>query len=86
MGRVAKIPQPPWPSRQQLMRSVNPAYVPRNHLVEAMIRAAVEADDFGPFAQMLRVLSKPYEEQPGAEAYAMPPITPDPAYRTFCGT
>ena len=22
MGRVAKIPQPPWPSRQQLMRSV----------------------------------------------------------------
>ena len=83
--RLARDPQNP-EQRLALMRSANPAYVPRNHLVEAMIRAAVEADDFGPFAQMLRVLSKPYEEQPGAEAYAMPPITPDPAYRTFCGT
>jgi uncharacterized protein YdiU (UPF0061 family) len=68
------------------MRSVNPAYVPRNHLVEAMIAAAVKSQDFGPFADMLHVLSTPYEEQPGAEAYAMPPIVPDPAYRTFCGT
>ena len=65
--RLALDPQSP-DQRLALMRSANPAYIPRNHLAEAMIRAAVEADDFGPFAQMLRVLSKPYEEQPGAEA------------------
>lgn len=83
--RLARDPQGP-EQRLALMRTVNPAYVPRNHLVEAMIAAAVEKDDFDPFGEMLQVLSKPYEEQPGAEAYAMPPITPDPAYRTFCGT
>jgi uncharacterized protein YdiU (UPF0061 family) len=83
--RLARDPQD---AEQRLaqMRSANPAYVPRNHLAEAMIRAAVEADDFGPFGEMLKVLSTPYEEQPGANAYAAPPAEPDPGYRTFCGT
>lgn len=83
--RLARDPQGA-DERQALMRSVNPAYIPRNHLVEAMIAAAVERDDFGPFEALLHVLSKPYGEQPGADAYAAPPIVPDHGYRTFCGT
>ena len=46
------------------MRAANPAYIPRNHRVEAVIKAAVERDDFAPFEELLTVLSKPYEDQP----------------------
>ena len=72
--------------RRSLMRSVNPAYTPRNHLVEAMISAAVEGQDYGPFEEMLRVLMNPYEEQAGAERYAALPPESETGYRTFCGT
>ncbi|MDQ6626228.1 MAG: YdiU family protein, partial [Verrucomicrobiota bacterium] len=33
-------------ARTVAMRAVNPAYIPRNHRVEAIIRAAVDRDDF----------------------------------------
>ncbi len=72
--------------RMSLMRAVNPAYIPRNHHVEAMIEAAVEREDYGPFEQVLRVLMMPYEEQAGAEAYAEAPGETEKVYRTFCGT
>lgn len=83
--RLSRDPQD-MDQRRALMRSVNPAYIPRNHMVEAMIAAAVDQADYGPFEDMLRVLMNPYEEQPGAEAYAAPSPEPDFAYRTFCGT
>jgi protein adenylyltransferase len=73
-------------ARQSAMRAVNPAYIPRNHRVEAVITAAVERDDFGPFEELLRVLSRPYEEQPASSAYAEPPEPGERVYRTFCGT
>ncbi len=69
-----------------LMRSVNPAYIPRNHLVEEMIEAAVRREDFVPFHAMLRVLMNPYDEQPGSERYGEPPADTERVYRTFCGT
>ncbi|MFO1122729.1 MAG: YdiU family protein [Hyphomicrobiales bacterium] len=68
------------------MRRVNPAYIPRNHLVEAVLAAAVERDDLSPFDEMLGVLAQPYMEQPGAERYAAPPPLDFGPYRTFCGT
>ena len=72
--------------RQAMMRGVNPAYIPRNHRVEAMIQAAVERQDYGPFEEMLRVLMNPYEEQVGAEIYSEGPGEDEKVYRTFCGT
>lgn len=72
--------------RRRLMRAVNPVYIPRNHRVEAMIGAAVERQDFGPFEDMLRVLMNPYEEQAGAETYAGAAPEGEHVYRTFCGT
>ena len=84
-ARLARDPQTA-DERQALMRSVNPAYIPRNHRVEAMIRAAVEEQDYGPFEEMLGVLMSPYAEQPGAEKYAEPPGEDEAVYRTFCGT
>jgi uncharacterized protein YdiU (UPF0061 family) len=72
--------------RQTAMRAVNPAFIPRNHRVEAVIEAAVNRDDFTPFEELLTVLAKPYEDQPGLSAYADPPEPHQRVLRTFCGT
>jgi uncharacterized protein YdiU (UPF0061 family) len=65
---------------------LNPLYIPRNHLVERVIRAAEDQGDFAPFHRLLEVLQHPYEEQPGAEAYAQPPRPEEVVEQTFCGT
>ncbi|MGO7204654.1 hypothetical protein ACCT30_26085, partial [Rhizobium ruizarguesonis] len=68
------------------MRSVNPAFIPRNHRVEQAIEAAVENGDFSLFEALLGVLSKPYEDQPGFAAYREPPKPSERVLATFCGT
>jgi serine/tyrosine/threonine adenylyltransferase len=68
------------------MRGANPAFIPRNHRVEAVIRAAVEDRDFGPFEEMLAVVTRPFEEQPGNARFAEPPEQHERVLRTFCGT
>jgi uncharacterized protein YdiU (UPF0061 family) len=72
--------------RKLAMDGVNPAFIPRNHQVEAMIVAAVERNDFGPFDELLTLLSKPYEDQPGFKQYAAPPDPHERVTATFCGT
>jgi serine/tyrosine/threonine adenylyltransferase len=72
--------------RATSMRKMNPVFIPRNHLVEGALDAAVERQDFQPFEALLDVLSRPYEERPGLERYATP-ARPDESVRwTFCGT
>jgi uncharacterized protein YdiU (UPF0061 family) len=73
-------------TRVSVMRAVNPAFIPRNHRVEAVIQAAVQRDDFSLFHELLTVLSKPYEDQPGFAHYAEPPEPHERVLRTFCGT
>ncbi|WP_102959283.1 protein adenylyltransferase SelO [Mangrovicella endophytica] len=73
-------------ARRASMQRVNPAFIPRNHRVEAVIEAAVEKQDFAPFEELLTVLSKPYEDQAGFASYAEPPARDGRVYRTFCGT
>jgi uncharacterized protein YdiU (UPF0061 family) len=68
------------------MRGVNPAFIPRNHLVEAALDAAVWRQDFEPFEQMLDVVSRPYEDRPGLERYAAPALPEERVSLTFCGT
>jgi len=68
------------------MRSVNPAFIPRNHRVEEVIVAATRDGDFGPFETLLEVLASPYEDQPGREEYAAPPRPEEVVRETFCGT
>jgi serine/tyrosine/threonine adenylyltransferase len=83
--RIGDEPQDP-AARQAAMRSVNPAFIPRNHLIEAVIDAAVNRDDFAPFEQLLVVLSKPYQDQPTLAGYAEPPKPHQRVLQTFCGT
>ncbi len=59
--------------RRAEMRSVNQAFIPRNHRVEEVIVAATRDGDFRPFETLLEVLASPYEDQPGREEYAAPP-------------
>ena len=69
------------------MRAANPAFIPRNHRVEAVIEAAVEREDFAPFEELLDVLSRPYDgpARPAALRRGRPPGG-GVGYRTFCGT
>jgi len=72
--------------RRTMMRAVNPAFIPRNHLVEEVISAAVNDGDFSLFETLLTVLSAPYEEQPAFARYADPPRPDQIVHQTFCGT
>ncbi len=72
--------------RAAAMRRVNPAFIPRNHRVEAAIVAAQERGDFAPFAELLTVLSKPYDDQPQFAAYGDAPKPDELVLQTFCGT
>ena len=83
--RLADEPQTPQ-EHAALMRQVNPAFIPRNHRVEAALAAAIEHNDYGPFEELLLVLSRPYEDQPAFAGYAEPPGPEQRVYRTFCGT
>jgi uncharacterized protein YdiU (UPF0061 family) len=68
------------------MDATNPLYIPRNHLVEAALRAAIDEDDLEPFGELVDVLARPFEQQPGRERYALPPRPDQRVTRTFCGT
>jgi uncharacterized protein YdiU (UPF0061 family) len=73
-------------SRSEAMRLVNPAFIPRNHRVEAVIVAAVEQQDFQPFEELLDVVSRPYEDRPELESYTTPARPEECVVATFCGT
>jgi uncharacterized protein YdiU (UPF0061 family) len=73
-------------ARRTAMRAENPAFIPRNHIMERVIVAATDAGDFTPFAEFIEVLSKPYEDQPGREDYSLPPQPAERVLQTFCGT
>jgi uncharacterized protein YdiU (UPF0061 family) len=68
------------------MRKVNPAFIPRNHVVEGVLAAAVEREDFAPFEALLAVLSRPFEDDPALLGYATPPRPEERVLQTFCGT
>ncbi len=72
--------------RRDVMLQVNPLFIPRNHLIEAAIEAAVERGDFGPFEVLIDVLARPFEAQPGREDHARPPEMHERVLATFCGT
>jgi serine/tyrosine/threonine adenylyltransferase len=69
----------------EMMDRVNPAYVPRNHLVEEALDAATDGD-LEPLRRLLEAVTDPYRERPGVERYAGAAPESFGPYRTFCGT
>ena len=68
------------------MRAVNPVYIPRNHQVEAAIRAAEDHGDFSVFHDLHDVLQSPFTQQEGKDLYMLPPGPGEEVRQTFCGT
>jgi uncharacterized protein YdiU (UPF0061 family) len=72
--------------RSDTMRAANPAVIPRNHRVQAVIDAAVERQDFQPFDEMLDVVSRPFVDRPEFARYTIPALPEQRVTQTFCGT
>ena len=68
----------------ELMKTVNPVIIPRNHKVEEVLKAA-EKMDLKPLTQLLKILKEPYTEQNDIFDYQTPSLS-DEKYQTFCGT
>jgi uncharacterized protein YdiU (UPF0061 family) len=83
--RLARDPQSV-AERVAAMRRVSPAFIPRNHRVEAALNAASGNGDLQPFRKLLGVLQRPYDDQPEAAEYAQPPEPTEQVFKTFCGT
>ncbi|MDY3551225.1 YdiU family protein [Gemmata sp. JC717] len=69
----------------ELMRSVNPVVIPRNHRVEEALSAAEKRDDLAPLYRLLEAVGSPYVERADLAEYREPPAD-ECGYRTFCGT
>lgn len=79
-----------WKARQpnqSLMQQSNPQIIPRNHLVESALSAAVENDDLTPFRELLAAVQKPFHPDKNLPArFFEPAPRGGEPYRTFCGT
>ena len=58
--------------RRTRMHAANPKYILHNYLAQQAIEAA-EQGDYGPVRELHKVLSRPFDEQPGQERYAQRP-------------
>ena len=84
-ARLVRDPQTA-AERAASMRRVNPAYIPRNHRVEAALNAASERGDLSPFRQLLAIVQKPFDDHPDAAGFELPPAPEERVINTFCGT
>ena len=65
---------------------INPIYIPRNHKVEEALDAAVNDGDLTLFDDLLDLVSNPFTERRGMDAYTRPAPESTVPYQTFCGT
>ena len=59
--------------RKERMDGVNPKYILRNYLAQVAIRKAEKERDFSEVDRLLKLLGRPFDEQPEMENYAAPP-------------
>lgn len=83
--RLASDPQTV-ADRAACMRRVNPAFIPRNHRVEAVLEAASTHGGLEPFHRLLKILERPYDEQPDCGEFEQPAAPGERVLKTFCGT
>lgn len=70
---------------KDLMKSHNPAIIPRNHRVEEALAAANEGD-LSKMHKLLDALKNPYRYTPEQEEFSTLPAPEFCHYKTFCGT
>jgi uncharacterized protein YdiU (UPF0061 family) len=69
----------------ELMRSVNPIFIPRNHKVEEALKDANE-NKLETLNQLLEVIKSPYKDNGMLKDYQQPMSNENGNYKTFCGT
>lgn len=69
----------------ELMQSVNPAVIPRNHLVEEALNEATIKADYTKLYQLVEALKHPFEDN-HHEKYLNPPLPSERIFQTYCGT
>ncbi|HTO04783.1 MAG TPA: protein adenylyltransferase SelO family protein, partial [Opitutus sp.] len=84
LARLAQQPQSLAES-DELRRTQNPAFIPRNHLVENAL-AAAQQNDLSVMERLLDVLAAPYDHGRQAPEYGQPAPSGAAGYQTFCGT
>jgi uncharacterized protein YdiU (UPF0061 family) len=67
------------------MDRVDPAYIPRNHLVEEALDAATTGD-LEPARKLLEVVQRPFDERSGLARFTVPAPRDFRRYTTYCGT
>ena len=72
-------------SAYEQMRQVNPAVIPRNHLVEEALNLAVEQGDYSKATKLIEVFATPFDDGHDKE-YKEPPEDDEKITMTFCGT
>ncbi len=83
-ARLARQPESPAESAK-LRNAHNPAYIPRNHLVETAL-AAGQSGDLGPMERLLEILATPYDHARDVPEYRAPDPAGGAGYKTYCGT
>ena len=71
---------------EELMKSSNPAIIPRNNIVERVLKEAVEQGNYDEFYKLLNILSDPYNHSKDYSEYFETPKATITPYKTFCGT
>jgi len=83
-ARWSRQPQPAAETEAVMQRN-NPAFIPRNHLVEEALAAATGEHDYGVMERLLDVLARPFDYDRDLPMFAQPGQD-GRQYRTFCGT
>lgn len=78
------------PGRRAAMLNANPLVIPRNHLVEEALNAAMWQQNFAPFERLLAAVTHPYDVisdlGPDWERFVSPAQPAEQVLQTFCGT
>ena len=85
LARLSKEKRPP-DAAATAMRYANPSVIPRNHLVEAAIRAAEGDANFIPFNDLLDEVLQPFKSRQPGSYLVRPPNSNEIVRQTFCGT
>ena len=72
--------------RQLAMQQLNPALIPRNHLVQQAIEQATEHGDLSLFNELKHAWQQPFVSKPEYQAFSQPATAAERVNRTFCGT
>ena len=72
--------------RKVRMDQMNPKYVLRNHLAERAVQQATREKDYSEIDALLKLLSDPFTERPGMEAYALPAPDNSPPIIVSCSS